>query len=70
MTGVQTCALPILATPTGTLILPTDVPPITRGTLMMPTRDRTRAEDKRIRVEQERARNYKRLYTDVDPPPF
>ena len=61
---------PQLAQPTGTLILPTDVPPTTSGTLMMPTRDRTRAEDKRIRVEQERARNYKRLYTDVDPPPF
>jgi hypothetical protein len=61
---------PQLATPTGTLILPTTVPPTSSGTLMMPTRDRTRAEERRIRVEQERARNYKRLYIDVDPPPF
>jgi Domain of unknown function (DUF222) len=61
---------PQLARPTGTLILPTSVPPTSSGTLMMPTRDRTRAEEKHIRVEQERARNYKRLYTDVDPPPF
>jgi Domain of unknown function (DUF222) len=61
---------PQLATPTGKLVLPSDVPPTSSGTLMMPTRDRTRAEEKRIRVEQERARNYRRLYTDVDPPPF
>ncbi|MCV7228280.1 HNH endonuclease signature motif containing protein [Mycolicibacterium komossense] len=61
---------PQLAEPTGKLVVPTDVPPTSSGTLMMPTRDRTRAEERRIRVEYERARNYKRLYTDVEPPPF
>ena len=61
---------PQLAKPTGKLILPTDIPPTSSGTLMMPVRDRTRAEDKRLRVAQERARNYKRLYTDAEPPPF
>lgn len=61
---------PHLATPTGRLVLPSNVPPTSSGTLMMPTRDRTRAEERRIRVEYERARNYKRLYTDVEPPPF
>jgi hypothetical protein len=61
---------PQLATPTGTLILPTTVPPTSSGTMMMPTRDRTRAEAKGLRIAQERARNYRRLYTDVDPPPF
>ena len=61
---------PQLAASTGRLILPAEVPPTTSGTLMMPARERTRAEDKRIRVEYERARNYKRLYTDVEPPPF
>ena len=61
---------PQLAKPTGKLILPTDIPPTSSGTLMMPVRDRTRAEDKRLRIEYERARNYKRLYTDAEPPPF
>ena len=61
---------PQLAKPTGKLVLPSEVPRSQSGNLMMPKRDRTRAEDRRIRVEQERARNYKRLYTDVEPPPF
>jgi Domain of unknown function (DUF222) len=61
---------PQLAKPTGKLVLPSEVSRKPGATLMMPTRTRTRAQDRRIRVDYERARNYKRLYTDVEPPPF
>jgi len=36
----------------------------------MPTRRRTRAAERQSRIDYERALNYKRLYLDVDPPPF
>ena len=61
---------PQLATPTGTLILPTEVPQTPGRTLMMPTRTHTRAQQRQARIDHERARNYQRLYTDVEPPPF
>ena len=32
---------------------------------MMPTRTRARAHDRQARIDQERARNYRRLYTDA-----
>jgi len=41
-----------------------------RHGLMMPTRPRTRAAERQSRIDYERALNYKRLYLDVDPPPF
>ncbi len=61
---------PQLAAPTGTLVLPSEVPRPPNGTLKMPVRDRTRAEDKRQHIDYQRARNHKRLYTEVGPPPF
>lgn len=62
---------PQFAAPTAKLILPKGQ----RATnpdrsLMMPTRSRTRAAERQARIEYERGLNYKRLYTDVDPPPF
>jgi hypothetical protein len=61
---------PQLAKPTGKLVLSSEAPRTPGGTLMMPARTRTRAEDRRVRVEYERARNYKRLYIDAEPAPF
>jgi Domain of unknown function (DUF222) len=61
---------PQLARPTGKLVLPSEVPRTTSGALMMPARAKTRAEDRQARIDCERARNYKRLFTDVEPPPF
>jgi hypothetical protein len=61
---------PQLAKPTGKLILPSEIPRTPGRTLMMPTRTRIRAEERQARIDYERARNYKRLYTDVEPPPF
>ncbi|CAN5363541.1 HNH endonuclease signature motif containing protein [soil metagenome] len=61
---------PRLAKPTGKLVLPSEIPRKPGRGLMMPTRTRTRDEDRKARVEYERARNYKRLCTDVEPPPF
>lgn len=61
---------PQLAKPTGKLVLPSEIPLMPGRALMMPARTRTRAEDRQARIEYERARNYKRLYTDVEPPPF
>jgi uncharacterized protein DUF222 len=60
---------PSLAVPTGTLALPTTVPPpsANRG-LMMPVRRRTRAQDRTARVSWERGINEARMA--ADPPPF
>jgi hypothetical protein len=60
---------PALGVPTGTLVLPTNVPPPAenRG-LMMPVRRRTRAEDRAARVSWERGINEARMA--ADPPPF
>ena len=38
--------------------------------LMMPTRDRTRVQERQARIDYERGLNYKRLIRDADPPPF
>lgn len=58
-----------LAVPTGTLALPTAMPPPgeNRG-LMMPARRRTRAEDRASRIGWERGVNEARMA--ADPPPF
>jgi hypothetical protein len=60
---------PALGVPTGTLVLPSNVPPPgeNRG-LMMPVRRRTRAEDRAARVSWERGINEARMA--ADPPPF
>jgi hypothetical protein len=73
---------PVLALPTDKLVLPSSIPPPTahRG-LMMPTRQRTRAEDRAARISYERgineariaaeaAERAKRLAACNDPPPF
>jgi hypothetical protein len=60
---------PQLATPTGELRLPTDrPPPHSNRTLMMPTRKRTRAQDRAYRIQWERGLNEARWA--ADPPPF
>ncbi len=73
---------PVLAVPTGTLVLPKSTPPGTgkRG-LMMPTRRRTRAADRAARNNWERGINEARIAAEAareaarsaacnDPPPF
>jgi hypothetical protein len=59
---------PQLATPTGQLVLPNSPPPGPLRELAMPTRRRTRAEDRARRVQWERALNRARY--EADPPPF
>ena len=59
---------PQLATPTATLELPTSPPPGPNRELAMPTRKRTRAQDRAHRVERERGLNRARYA--ADPPPF
>jgi Domain of unknown function (DUF222) len=60
---------PALAIPTGTLTLPTNMPPRgeNRG-VMMPVRLRTRAADRAARISWERGINEARM--SADPPPF
>ncbi len=62
---------PQLAKPTGKLVLLGDAssPGPGRG-LMMPTRIRIRTQDRLARINYERGLNYKRLYLDVESPPF
>jgi hypothetical protein len=73
---------PALAASTGTLVLPTDMPPPAekRG-LMMPARRRTRAQDRAARIRWERGINEARIAAEAaedacrlaacnDPPPF
>jgi hypothetical protein len=77
-----TVLFPVLAVPTGTLVLPTSTPPGTpnRG-LMMPARRRTRAADRAARNNWERGINEARIAAEAareatriaacnDPPPF
>ena len=64
--GVQ--FFPQLAMPTGTLILPNSPPAGPHRELAMPTRKRTRAEDRARRVQWERALNRARY--EADPSPF
>jgi hypothetical protein len=61
---------PDLATPTETLtVSPREKPPDNPGrTLMMPTRKRTRAEERAARITTERGLNEARWA--ADPPPF
>jgi hypothetical protein len=59
---------PPLAMPTGKLVLPNSPPSSPHRELAMPTRKRTRAEDRAYRVEWERAVNRARY--EADPPPF
>lgn len=62
---------PQLAVPTAKIVLPKRKPkPEVGRNLIMPTRSRTRAAERQYRVDYERALNYKRIYLDVDPPPF
>ncbi len=74
---------PALATPTGILALPAQAPPHTNRGLAMPTRKRTRDEDRRARVDRERrlrcainderTRAWAGRLADIeatDPPPF
>ena len=58
---------PQLAVPTGTLTLPSAGPPHPSRGLAMPTRKRTRAEQRAYRVHWERGLNRART---ADPPPF
>jgi hypothetical protein len=69
---------PVLAVPTGTLVLPTWTPSTTtnRG-LMMPVRRQTRAADRAARNNWERGINEARIAAEAariaacnDPPPF
>jgi hypothetical protein len=73
---------PALAVPTGTLVLRTD-PPMRSGNrgLMMPTRRRTRSQDRAARISWERginearmaadaARRAERIAASYEPPPF
>ncbi len=74
---------PALGVPTATLGLPTGMPPPAnnRG-LMMPARQRTRAQDRGARISWERGINEARIATEAarhaeppapnnnDPPPF
>jgi hypothetical protein len=74
---------PALSIPTGTLTLPTFMPPPehNRG-IMMPVRQRTRAQDHSARISWERGINEARIAADTarhaerpapnnnDPPPF
>ena len=77
-----TVLFPVLAVPTGTLVLPTSTPPGTpnRG-LMMPARRQTRAADRAARNNWERGINEARIAAEAareatriaacnDPPPF
>jgi hypothetical protein len=59
---------PQLAIPTGPLILATGPPPGPNRELAMPTRKRTRAQDRAYRVQWERELNRARYA--ADPPPF
>ena len=60
---------PQLAAPTGELILPTATsPPRPLRGLAMPTRKRTRAQDRANRIQWERNLNAARYA--ADPPPF
>jgi hypothetical protein len=77
-----TLLFPALAIPTGALVLPTGMPPAgeNRG-LMMPTRRRTRAQDRAARISWERGvnearlaaaavRRAERIAASYEPPPF
>lgn len=59
---------PQLAVPTGTLVLPHAPPPHPLRGLAMPTRKRTRSQNRAYRIAHERARN--RAEIEADPPPF
>jgi Domain of unknown function (DUF222) len=59
---------PQLSVPTEKLVLPNSPPPGMNRELAMPTRKRTRAQDRAYRVQRERALNRARY--DADPPPF
>jgi hypothetical protein len=59
---------PQLGAPTGGLALPNSPPPEPNRELAMPTRKRTRAQDRARRIEAERALNRARYA--ADPPPF
>jgi hypothetical protein len=59
---------PQLATPTGTLVLLNSPPPSPYRGLAMPTRKRTRAQDRGHRIDYERALNRTRYA--AGPPPF
>jgi hypothetical protein len=73
---------PALATPTGQLVIPESSGPAQAGReLMMPTRQRTRAQDRAYRIAQERQHNAariarkqfllaERIARDDEPPPF
>ena len=59
---------PQLGALTGKLVLPATPPPSPDRGLAMPTRKRTRAQDRAYRIEYER-RLYDARY-QADPPPF
>jgi hypothetical protein len=77
-----TLLFPALAVPTGALVLPNSVPPAgeARG-IMMPTRRRSRAQERAARIGWERGMNQARIAAEAagraerpaacnDPPPF
>jgi hypothetical protein len=59
---------PQTATPTGKLVLPNSPPPSPNRALAIPTRHRTRAQDRAHRAEYQRGLNRARYA--ADPPPF
>ncbi len=65
---------PQLTKPTGKLTLSGDIPQNPNRCMAMPTRTRTRATDRRARIEYERGLNYQeyllRPQPDPEPPPF
>ena len=62
---------PQFAQSTAKLELPKQLPKAGGGRgLMMPTRARTRAQERQARIDYERGLNYRRLIRDADPPPF
>jgi len=62
---------PALAVPTGELVISENSGPSeTNRGLMMPTRQRTRSEDRAYRIALERQHNAERIALDDEPPPF
>ena len=59
---------PVLGRPTGKLDLPAEPPVSPDRGAMMPIRKRTRADERRARIEHERGVNARRIA--ADPPPF
>ena len=67
-TPIGALFFPQLASPTAKLVLPNSPPPGPNRGRAMPTRKRTRADQRAYRVQWDRALNRARY--EADPPPF